>query len=35
VVNEKVQLSLENQATGVYIVKINLATPVSLIIVKN
>ncbi|MBP6754859.1 MAG: T9SS type A sorting domain-containing protein [Bacteroidia bacterium] len=35
VVNEKVQLSLENQAVGVYIVKINLATPVSLIIVKN
>lgn len=35
VVNEKVQLSLENQATGVYIVKINGATPVSLIIVKN
>lgn len=35
VVNEKVQLSLENQATGVYIVKINLGAPVSLIIVKN
>lgn len=35
VINEKVQLSLENQATGVYIVKINLTTPVSLIIVKN
>jgi hypothetical protein len=35
VVNEKIQLSLENQTTGVYVVKINLATPVSLIIVKK
>lgn len=35
VVNEKVQLSLENETTGVYIVKINLGTPVSLIVVKK
>jgi sugar lactone lactonase YvrE len=35
ITNQKVQLSLENQLIGVYIVKINLATPVSLIIVKK
>jgi hypothetical protein len=33
--NQKVQLSLENETTGVYIVKLNLETPVSLIVVKN
>ncbi len=35
VVNEKVQFSLENYTKGIYVVKINLTTPVSLIIVKN
>jgi hypothetical protein len=35
VINEKVQLSLENEAPGIYVAKINHNTPVSLIIVKK
>lgn len=35
VINEKIQLSLENEATGVYIAKINHTTTVSIIIVKK
>ncbi len=35
IVNRKVQLNLENKPTGVYVVKINLDTPISLTIIKE
>jgi len=35
VVNGKVQMSLENQPTGVYVVRIYLDTPVNLTIIKE